>query len=244
MGEAVWNLISSVYQSNWDSLIADKNSYTLRQKISVKFTPKVKPIPKGDHADKSKSVPACIERIPPPIPAKSQKEVNQISKYFQNIKWAPTGKPAPKSYAQASTTASNTEQIIKIKNTFPFLGAKKIQNIVKGSPKPKPRIQMTTKGPSRKQVIIPMNGDNIAKFMKESLSHVANINIGHWRMPKLRSWSISSDQTKPTLQLSQTRLCPCPILSSLRNMLRMLTVLMPLVFRFHISHSPSPIWKS
>jgi len=75
--------------------------------------------------------------------------------------------------------ALNTEQIIKIKDTFPSLGAKKInqiQNIVKGSPKPKPQIQMTTKGLSRKQVIIPMNGDNIAKFMKESLLHVSNIN--------------------------------------------------------------------
>ena len=35
---------------------------------------------------------------------------------------------------------------------------------------------MMTKGPSRKQVIIPVNSDNIAKFMKESSSHVTNIN--------------------------------------------------------------------
>ena len=80
---------------------------------------------------------------------------------------------------QVFTTASNTEQIIKIKDTFSFLGTKKInqiQNIVKSSSKPKPWIQMMTKGPSRKQVIIPVNSDNIAKFMKESLSHVTNIN--------------------------------------------------------------------
>ena len=92
---------------------------------------------------------------------------------------APTGKLAPKSYVQASTIASNIEQIIKIKNTFPSLDAKKInqiQNIVKGSPKPKPQIQITTKRPSRRQVIIPMNSNNIAKFMEESLSHDVNIN--------------------------------------------------------------------
>ena len=35
---------------------------------------------------------------------------------------------------------------------------------------------MTTKGPSRKQVIIPMNGDNVSSFMKNSSLHVANIN--------------------------------------------------------------------
>ena len=32
------------------------------------------------------------------------------------------------------------------------------------------------KGPSRKQVIIPMSGNNINNFMKNSSLHVANIN--------------------------------------------------------------------
>jgi len=35
---------------------------------------------------------------------------------------------------------------------------------------------MTTKGPSRKHVIIPMSNDNNMKFMKNSSMHVANIN--------------------------------------------------------------------
>ena len=35
---------------------------------------------------------------------------------------------------------------------------------------------MTTKGPSRKQVIIPMSGENISSFMKSSSLHVANLN--------------------------------------------------------------------
>ena len=35
---------------------------------------------------------------------------------------------------------------------------------------------MTTKGPYRKQIIILMSNDNIIKFMKNSLLHVANIN--------------------------------------------------------------------
>ena len=35
---------------------------------------------------------------------------------------------------------------------------------------------MTTKGPSRKQVIIPMSNDNINKFMKDSSLYIANIN--------------------------------------------------------------------
>jgi len=35
---------------------------------------------------------------------------------------------------------------------------------------------MTIKGPSRKQIIVPMNRDNIIKFMKESNYHISNIN--------------------------------------------------------------------
>ena len=35
---------------------------------------------------------------------------------------------------------------------------------------------MTTKGPLRKQVIILMSNDNINKFIKDSLFHIANIN--------------------------------------------------------------------
>jgi len=51
-----------------------------------------------------------------------------------------------------------------------------VNNIVKGNPKSKPRIQMMTKDPSRKQVIIPMSKENNNAFMKKSLLHVANIN--------------------------------------------------------------------
>ncbi len=51
-----------------------------------------------------------------------------------------------------------------------------IYKIVNGTPKSKPRIQITTKGLSRKQIIIPMSNDNILKFMKESSFHIANIN--------------------------------------------------------------------
>ena len=62
---------------------------------------------------------------------------------------------------------------------FPSLNVQKINqvnNIVNSSTNPKPHIRMTTKGPSRKQVIIPMGGDNVISFMKNSSLHVANLN--------------------------------------------------------------------
>ena len=69
--------------------------------------------------------------------------------------------------------------VIKIKETFPSVGMKEIDqinNIIRRSFKSKPCIQMTTKGSFRKQVIIPMVKDNIDKFIKNSLIHVTNLN--------------------------------------------------------------------
>jgi len=63
---------------------------------------------------------------------------------------------------------------------FPSIGAKKIyqiNEIIKGLPKAKRQINMTTKGLSHKQVIIPMsNNNNTVKFMKNSSTHITNIN--------------------------------------------------------------------
>jgi len=73
-----------------------------------------------------------------------------------------------KSYAQASKTSVNTLEVLKIKKAFPSLNAQKIDqvnNIVNGQNKPKPRIKMTIKGPSRKQIIISMSSDNVISFM-------------------------------------------------------------------------------
>ena len=42
--------------------------------------------------------------------------------------------------------------------------------------KPKLCINMTTKGPSHKQVIVPMNTDNTRKYMKDASTHIININ--------------------------------------------------------------------
>jgi len=84
-----------------------------------------------------------------------------------------------KSYAQALRQTTSTSEVLKIKESFPALNANQIDrvnNIIKGNPKPKPHIQMTTKGPSRKQVVVPMSNDNNNSFIKNSAFHVANIN--------------------------------------------------------------------
>ena len=85
------------------------------------------------------------------------KKVNEISKFFKK------------------------NNIVKetIKNKFTELQNKKIENIqkiIKDKDKSKPRLNMTTKGLSHKQIIILMNSDNNIQFMKEASSHVVNIN--------------------------------------------------------------------
>ena len=126
IGEALWNLISSVYQYRWDSLSADKNTKSLREKILVKLTPKI--IPTSNYSNKAldKTTPASMKKRLPPIPAKSQKEIIQISKFFKNIKPVkPINITSTKSYVQASkqSYANNISEVIKIKDTFPTLDA-------------------------------------------------------------------------------------------------------------------------
>ena len=187
IGDSVWNFISTVYQVSWDSFLTDNKYKSLREKIASKFSPRIAPTnAQKNSKDLSKSVPISFDKVPlpPPLPAKSVKEVNAISKYFQNKKplienKKKKGSNPTKSYAQASKSHATTSNVLKIKEAFPALNTKKIDqvnNIVKGNPKLKLKIQMTTKGFSRKQVIIPMSKDNINVFMKNSFLHVANIN--------------------------------------------------------------------
>jgi len=165
----------------------DNKSTTLRAKILSKFTLRIPPTTNKNNKETTKPILVSIEKIPllSPLPAKSKREVNVISKYFQNSKSSveakkpsETKKPAI-SYTQASRPMTNTLEVLKIKEAFPALNAKKINqinNIIKDNPKPKPHIQMTTKDLSKKQVIIPMSSDNISVFMKNLSLHVTNIN--------------------------------------------------------------------
>ena len=80
-------------------------------------------------------------------------------------------------YAQTSTP--KVSKILKIKENFPNLLTKEIENIhkmINDSGKLKSRINITTKGPSRKQVIIPISNDNKSKFMASLSMHIANLN--------------------------------------------------------------------
>ena len=41
IGKAVWEFLSSIYNSHWDSLYINNTNTTFRNKVSSKFTPQV-----------------------------------------------------------------------------------------------------------------------------------------------------------------------------------------------------------
>jgi len=114
-----------------------------------KYTPVVKLMKNSKKGEKNTNKLASIERMPPSILVKLPKEVRQISKYFKTTNLINNNKNNNKLYAQVSNADNNTREVLKIKKTFLNLQAKKIENIqkiIRGDGKPKPKLNMTTKG--------------------------------------------------------------------------------------------------
>jgi len=81
------------------------------------------------------------------------------------------------SYIQASKY--NIKDIVKIKENFSKLFIKKIEEVHKvlnNIKKEKPKLNITTKSSSRKQIIIPMSSNNLKRIMAILSKHIANIN--------------------------------------------------------------------
>jgi len=132
IGNAVWNFLSSVYQSSWNSLYTDNHSKSLREKILAKLTPRVVPSSSSKTIKNPNLVTINKALPPPPLPAKTKKEVNIISKYFLpnkplvNNNVNGNSNNSGKSYAQATKLSNNTLEVLKIKETFPSLNAQKV----------------------------------------------------------------------------------------------------------------------
>ena len=78
-----------------------------------------------------------------------------------------------------SNMSNIARKTLKIKEIFPSLQNKKIkimQKIISGNDKQKLCLNMTTKGPLWKQVIIPMKADNVTTFVKNSSMYIIDIN--------------------------------------------------------------------
>jgi len=147
--------------------MADSNSRTFHQCIASQFNRRN---PKDSKAGNISHL-ANISKIPPPIPPKPSTIILAKSKLVKS-------KLGSKLFAQA--TKGKVENILKVKEAFLKLVPKKIieiHNIAQGiSHKACPKLNMTTKGPSRKQVIIPISQDNSNIVISCANKHIFNIN--------------------------------------------------------------------
>lgn len=84
-------------------------------------------------------------------------------------------KKNPRSFAQVAKSAEN---VLRIREAFPALPIKKILEIHNAAfpIQTKKKIQITTKGPSRKQALVPLNSDQIQIVMKDANIHIGLIN--------------------------------------------------------------------
>ena len=87
-----------------------------------------------------------------------------------------------KTYAQASksNTSSNIEDILWVKKVFPTLLANEVGKMLKvknsGVGNKKPKINIMTRGPSRREVIIPITKVNAELIVNSAHIHISNVN--------------------------------------------------------------------
>jgi len=95
----------------------------------------------------------------------------------------PKSSTSKKSYVQASK--SSVEEVIHIKDAFLSLLTQKIieiSNIVNKSNPVKPKINITIKRPSKKQIIVPMS-ETMLTLLNVILTSISTLSIGILKMP-------------------------------------------------------------
>ena len=83
MGKAIWKFIATVYKLHWNALHIDNNNITFKSKVKSKFASQGKNTQVPPTKDKEVVKLSFVSTIPPSIPAKINKEVKEISKYFK-----------------------------------------------------------------------------------------------------------------------------------------------------------------
>ena len=113
----------------------------------------------------------------------SQAAISPINPKVNSIsKKAPKLSNTKKSYAQASKAniSLNVKDVLQIKKAFPTSSANETGRIIKvknsSEKQNKPRINMTTKGLLRKQVITPIAKSNAELIMNLANQFIVNIN--------------------------------------------------------------------
>ena len=129
-GDAAFNFVSYIYKANWNIIYADNHNNSSKNRIVNKFTPKVKKPTMLSKVRSSKDKQVEIVRIPSPILACSPKEILEKSKFFDRKDKNPMNiNKAPQKLLYTQVAGLSILDILKLKDNFPNLLAKKIKNI-------------------------------------------------------------------------------------------------------------------
>ena len=172
-----FDLVKSIYRREWDNLLAGDGSKLFWNKIKEEFTIRILSAPMNRKSVRfSPSKPVEFTNIPLPTNSSKLPKKEEAKPKSNDKSNNSSSKPA-RTYVQA--LSANIQDILKLKENFPKLSDKKIKEIHKmvyNSNTPKPRLNMTTKGPSHKQIIVSIDSNNIKIFMSSLNDHVVNIN--------------------------------------------------------------------
>ena len=149
IGKAAWSFVSSIYKYEWDSIYTDRYNNSFRNRISNKTTSKILKNNLSYNPNKSKNKVAEITRLSPPILVYIFKEILKKSKFFGKGKELITTAKTNIRQLYAQVVNLKITDILKLKEDYSNLPAKKIENIhwiINNASKSKPHIKMTTKG--------------------------------------------------------------------------------------------------
>jgi len=168
-GDAAFDFISAIHEAGWNKLNTSDNKH-IGNKIKEQFGHQP-PANREKTKNLMKRTPLQIpQRLPP-------KQVEEIRKKLDQRK-SKRKLSLPMSYAQASSQAAD---ILKLKDAFLALPNKKIVEIHNAAlnvpqPKGKNKRSFTTKGPSRKQAIVPLLDQHVKSIMNNAGMHINSIN--------------------------------------------------------------------
>ena len=177
-------LFDVIFTSKWNVLLFDREkALTIGKCVSINFAPlfrentilgSLKPTVENP---KKKSSPLAstptTSSAPPPSPSMVTPPINKNNELINKKEPKPSN--IRKSYAQVSKS-----NVLQIKDAFSSLSAGEVGKMMKAmngsEKKKKPGINMTTRGLSRKQVIVPMVKSNTELIVQSAHQHITNIN--------------------------------------------------------------------
>ena len=183
----LWKMINIIYIAKWDFLIYDKEkSLTIRKYVREHIIPYYRqnqPLTLTLNMELNTPIPLPSMGITsPPTTNISVAPLLPNKNVESTIKKAPKPSNIKNSYTQTSKSniSCNVEDILRVKEAFPALLANKVEKMLKAKNNregsKKPRINMTTREPSRKEVIIPMAKHNTELIVNSAHTHIANVN--------------------------------------------------------------------